>query len=202
MSDVIHNDVVPAVKEVITWIGPIIEGVERVIRGFHRMHDIVFGKVDDSALNNFNSNPNFNKTIGASADDDNPSWLRAGDKKGRALGEGVRAGARDALQINSPSKVFADLGRMSAAGFAEGIDNDIGSVDAAVEQMFPTPAAAAGGQAGGGTVINVELHIHVGAGASEGDHATASDLAEQIAEVLPSALENALEKVGIGMGSS
>lgn len=202
----ITNDVVPALKTMTSWIKPIVEEIQKVLSGLHDVHDLftgkgMFNKYNERNLYSGDTAAGINRIRGL-AGKDNPNWMQAGADKGKALGAGVEAGAKDRLQIHSPSKVFADLGRMSAAGFLEGID--VGGIDQAVERMYPTPATATArrGAAAGGPGITVQLHFHIGAGAPAGSQEMAEQIATSIKEILPGALENALEKVSIGMGSA
>jgi hypothetical protein len=60
---------------------------------------------------------------------------------------------REKLGIHSPSRVFAELGQHTAAGYAQGVDAGAPDANASVEGMVAVPAAGnSGGGARGGAV--------------------------------------------------
>lgn len=76
-----------------------------------------------------------------------------------------RAGeaARVTLDINSPSKVMAKIGQYTAEGFAEGIEDNLGYVDKAINKMSSVAsdanvAVSGKGIGGTGTVINMNVY--------------------------------------------
>ncbi len=124
----------------------------------------------------------------------------------RNLGNSATGALKSLLGIASPSKVFAQLGGHTAAGFAQGIDAGAPDVAGSMTDMaMPPPAlgaAAAGGGAGGGAG---------GASASSGGGGgvqigavtitiegvkDAADLAQR----LPTELAAAFEAIGLSMG--
>jgi phage-related protein len=123
--------------------------------------------------------------------------------KFHALVELLPAAAKKILGIASPSKVFAELGMQTGAGFSVGLDaSDVpSSINAAIAPPRSPSLASftqAGGYAGaGGRGTVIELHIHV-------TRADDEDMAKQIAEqvqqhALPS-LVRALEQLNAESG--
>ena len=66
------------------------------------------------------------------------------------VARGAIDGVKGILGIHSPSKVFAELGLHTTAGFAEGLDKGSGDVADATQAMVSIPTASAGGDAGAG----------------------------------------------------
>lgn len=171
----------------------------------------------------------------------NVDWM----KLGRAVWQGIVNGLREglgplkgimgeiativrnafagALDMHSPSKVFAKLGAGIPAGIALGIKAGQSSVDAAMKAITPTvpvggagaggagvPLPAAGGGNAGGpdsstkrggaartttnSVSIQNLHVHVGGEGGEGK-------ARDIAKSVKSELERILQGVAIEMGA-
>lgn len=69
----------------------------------------------------------------------------------------VVAAGRAALGIQSPSREFAYLGEMSAAGFAQGIEGGAGDAQGAMRDMMAPPGV--GGMLGAGGGVNITIHI-------------------------------------------
>jgi hypothetical protein len=57
--------------------------------------------------------------------------------------------AREFLGIRSPSRVFAELGDQTAAGFAVGVERGTGDAQGAVQSLVAPPALGAGGAGAG-----------------------------------------------------
>lgn len=77
--------------------------------------------------------------------------------------------ASEVLGIQSPSKVFEDIGRNVVLGFRVGLDGLGSSLDPFASSVNALPSGAGGG---GGSVVNLHLHVTsdvlTGAGASPG----------------------------------
>ena len=69
---------------------------------------------------------------------------QAVDSVKRAVGNVVQ-GAKDALGVKSPSKVFANLGKQSVLGYVQGVKDMAAQVKATVNGVIAGPALAAGG---------------------------------------------------------
>ena len=111
------------------------------------------------------------------------------------LAGSAKSALMSALGIASPSKVFASLGKHTAAGFAEGVDAGAASVDASVSGMVNVPAAApqkggSAGKSGGGNVYNVTVN-----GVSGADEMTTAAFVRKVAE----AIEFAADQGGVPM---
>ncbi len=103
------------------------------------------------------------------------------------------SGFSKALDIGSPSKVFAKLGAEIPAGVAVGIkQGEVAAQESAGGMLANVPAGA--GRGGGGGVQIDSLIVNVGSGT------TASD-AKQIAASIKRELENILEGVVVQMGA-
>jgi phage-related protein len=86
----------------------------------------------------------------------------------RAVGNIVK-GAKDALGISSPSKVFASLGRDSVRGYVKGVKDMAADVRATVGGIIGGPAAAAGAGGSSSSTDNsraIEVNVYGGAGQS------------------------------------
>ena len=123
-------------------------------------------------------------------------WLK--DKVLNFFSDLLPGWAKKALGIESPSRVFAEIGRMSGAGLVAGLDASGRMVAAASARLasaatfgLASPnlgvAYAGGGGSGGGTVVNVGgIHVSVaGSGLSE----------PQLASAVKSGVEPALERL-------
>jgi hypothetical protein len=108
IADTLTNDVGPALKALTGTIKPTVEAVERIVRGFHEMHDIAFGPAaKNAALDDFDRR----QKAGAehAAAEDEPGFLSKGNDVGggakawhgkfhtvgEAAGEGLAAGMTD-----------------------------------------------------------------------------------------------------------
>jgi hypothetical protein len=104
--------------------------------------------------------------------------------------------AKDALGIHSPSKVFADIGDNTAAGFAEGVEEGAPEAKTALESMVEPPAPTAGGSAspvvsapaapassGGGGGASISGNTFIFNGVKDAEHAQA-ELEEALTRLL------------------
>jgi hypothetical protein len=76
------------------------------------------------------------------------------------LASSVAKAFKGALGIASPSKLFQSYGRFTVQGFAEGVEEEAGQAQGAVDDMAPgAPSGGGGGIArlGGGTVVNITM---------------------------------------------
>lgn len=121
---------------------------------------------------------------------------------GSQLANAAKSSVQTSLKINSPSRVMAEMGGHTAAGFAEGVDSGQGQVDASMNALVaPKPSAgapAAGGQAGaaagGAFSFTVgDIHIHVGAGTNP----SAQEIGKSVKQELRDLLEDLLGQAGL-----
>lgn len=115
----------------------------------------------------------------------------------RSLGRSATNALRSALDIHSPSRVFADLGRQIPRGLAVGVEAEAGTAQGAVSDVVSVPQGAAlGGALGRGTQVAVSIdgiHVHV---------ARAEDVPEGIAERIQEAIAKVLEGAVLQMGAA
>jgi hypothetical protein len=161
---------------------------------------------------------------------ENPSltWEKvepgAAQKRGAMSGDGFARGMRDAtpavydasaamaavadeatrheLKIQSPSRVMSDHGMMVGAGFVDGIERSAAEVDAAVARAFTPDVATGGGGSGSGTGrAPITVHVETNVTGAGGDAAAiGQQVATQVQEILPGALQSALEQMDAQMG--
>jgi tape measure domain-containing protein len=67
----------------------------------------------------------------------------------QGMASGAVNSAREFLGIRSPSRVFAELGDQTAAGFAVGVERGTGDAQGAVQSLVAPPALGAGGAGAG-----------------------------------------------------
>jgi hypothetical protein len=121
--------------------------------------------------------------------------------KASQLGEDAVDATRKAIDAHSPSRKFAELGRMSALGYVEGIEAGQGAVDDIMRGAFAVPAPQAGGGALAGlgapkVSIVVDLSgMHVQAGAGTNGNEIGESVAQQVRSILPGAILNAFERI-------
>jgi hypothetical protein len=109
------------------------------------------------------------------------------------MAKGAVDGVKKVLGIASPSKVFAELGAHTAAGFAQGVDDGSGGAQNAVADMVAPPAAKGGG-AGGAVSIDVGgITVQIMGGANVSP--------SQLAEELESRLADIFERLALRLGS-
>jgi tape measure domain-containing protein len=201
------KDIVKGSKDWFKVLGDIASVAEKIItvyRGAGKMLDAVgggirwgyehLGGLGKSSVGEFGSTANEFRKAQAEA-----AMEKAGLAQGAALGRGTESGAKDALDIHSPSKVFEEIGRQSAAGFALGWSAPPPVAQTAATPDFDTSAM---GKMGGGRSVSiapgaimVSPQIHV-----SGTNASADDIAREIAVQVPAALLSALEQLNIEGG--
>jgi hypothetical protein len=121
MANVIVEDVVPALEAMLGAIKPTIEAVERVIRGFHEMHDLIYGpKPKNAALDDFDRRQKAAKDR-AEKDDEHPAFL----DKGIDVGGGAKAW----------HSKFHMVGQAAGDGLAVGLDKSHPAVESSAASM-------------------------------------------------------------------
>lgn len=137
--------------------------------------------------------------LGKSVIDGLISGLTAGvDKLGSAvkqIAEKVKGGFKDALQIHSPSKVFAGYGRNTVEGYQEGIESKTPDAAKALDAMAEKPAAGASTKAGGGANVVVHMPVEISVPAGEDVAKTLTD--PSFLQQLTKALEDVLINAGV-----
>jgi hypothetical protein len=86
---------------------------------------------------------------------------------GETWGESVEKGYRKATKTHSPSMLFADMGKMAAAGFMQGVDGAAPDVSSAIERAFAMKSGPGGARAATGGGISVtfgDVHVQVDGG--------------------------------------
>lgn len=113
-----------------------------------------------------------------------------------SIGSTAVSAVESALIIHSPSRVMAELGAHTAMGFAVGVNDNAGPVDAAMTSLVAPPAGAAGGAAAAsGSMGNVTININI-----DGSGKDAKEIGDHVAKILPAALRDALDQVAVEMG--
>lgn len=124
------------------------------------------------------------------------------------VGDAAHAGVKDALKINSPSRVFMDLGSMSAQGFgiglSKGMDEAYGDIPAPTARGgAPTPTAQPGARAagaGGGVHVHFDAPIAVHAGERPGAE-LAEEIVSRLRDLVPHDLAALFEQVAAESGA-
>jgi hypothetical protein len=106
-------------------------------------------------------------------------------------GEGIARAMRDKLKINSPSKVFAEIGSGVVEGFNLGIDRDAPEAEARM-RAIATPQAGRGGGGAQRAVAAGPVTINI--------YATGSN-AREIADDAVMKMVDALEQLGLASGA-
>lgn len=116
---------------------------------------------------------------------------------GTQLALAAKTAVTSALDINSPSRVMAELGGYTAEGFATGVDDGMGQVDASMRDLVtpPVPTAQAGGTSTTLAAGGVTITVNVGGGAAAGD---GKDVAAEVRAAVEQALESILGQMGAG----
>lgn len=145
------------------------------------------------------------------------SWDKAGEDAAAGMAKGVEGGIPDVaaatdamgkaaidatktkIDAHSPSRVFEDLGKMTGAGFNRGIEASMARTDDVVRGAFAVPAPR-GGNLGGNHTISVEVNTTVNAAGAP--HEIAQQVTQQIREIIPGALQSAIEQMAGQAGSA
>lgn len=110
------------------------------------------------------------------------------------FGDKIKKAFSSSLKIQSPSKVFEEYGKQTAAGFEKGVEGGAGDASLAVSAMGKPPAA--GGRAGGGAPII--LHVHIDASGHKDAPAVSQALSQpSFLASLTEAVENAIAARGL-----
>lgn len=112
-------------------------------------------------------------------------------------GSAIMAAFKAKLGISSPSTVFAEYGINTTEGYVQGVESGMPDVASAFDGLLPH----AGGSTGAGASSSVTVTF--GEGAFKIDARGGLDaetFARQLRELLPSALEPALERMAISAG--
>jgi hypothetical protein len=116
------------------------------------------------------------------------------------LAESVKGAFTGKLKIKSPSKVFAEYGKYTTEGFAQGVDAGSDEAQAAVSSMVGVPSAGSaggqGGSKGGGITVNVG-GITIQAGGGNGKEIAAAMSSESVLEQITKAILEAVQGGGI-----
>lgn len=103
--------------------------------------------------------------------------------------------ANSALEVHSPSRVFARIGGFVAQGFAGGIDDGTGEADAAIGRLVDARQGSAKAPQAARAPAQVTLNIEVnGSGAPE-------EVARRLTDLLPSALTSLFDQMAIEEGA-
>lgn len=129
-----------------------------------------------------------NQAVGTAIVDGIVNGIRAGISRVRSAVTDVANAARGALEsvlrIQSPSRVFAELGLQIPAGLAAGIEEGSGAAQDAADAMV-TPTEPGSARLGGSTThVSIEGGIHVHAQNGEQARDIAEGIREQLAEIL------------------
>lgn len=114
----------------------------------------------------------------------------AGAGAGKAAVDGARGPG--GVEAHSPSRKFAEIGKLTTAGFVEGIRSSAGQIDDVLAGAFAMPAPQAGRVAAGGPPIVVtmgDIIVH----AAPGD--SAQDTAEAVRAIVRSTWIEDLERM-------
>lgn len=116
------------------------------------------------------------------------------------VADGIKNTFKDLLGIHSPSAVFADYGRQTVAGYAQGVDAEAPTAAAAISAMAPiAPSSGASGDGASGArggPISVVVEINVD-GSGHGQETAKSLSAPDFLSGLTKAIEEALLGAGV-----
>jgi hypothetical protein len=112
----------------------------------------------------------------------------------QGMSDKVKGAFKSALGIASPSKLFAEYGKYTAEGYAQGVGAGSSKAQDAVTAMVPAaPSGGAGGGRGGGVIVNVTINA-----SGKGPQETAAALSDaSFLARLTDAIEGALTGAGI-----
>jgi hypothetical protein len=115
----------------------------------------------------------------------------------RTLADASTVAMQDRLQVHSPSRVFMRLGQNTAQGFAEGLRLETPTIESALTGAIsmndaPTASSMAGRGGLNASGMNVNVNVNVGP-----EHGNPQAIAQEVARVLPSTLQSALEGLAL-----
>lgn len=115
-------------------------------------------------------------------------------KAGEGMGDAVKDGTAKSLEIHSPSKVYEKFGRMTTAGFEDGVEAGSSGARGAVGSMVAPPPMNIGGGKSTVNLGGVHISVTAGGGANGDDIAKSlsapnfrAELTKAIIEMLVSA---------------
>lgn len=180
---------------VVMWFAGAIYGAAyaflSLYRAALRAREIVAGLLDGSLVRTLVEGF---RSLGSSIADGLVGGITSGVTRVRDAVLGLASQAQgafaDALQIRSPSRVFAQLGAHVAAGAEEGIEGGAAGVSSAARSLLEVPSPGARSGRGGSVSVHVaELHVHAGQGG-------AREAAESFVAELERALRGSLLEQG------
>lgn len=113
---------------------------------------------------------------------------------GSDMGTGIKNGFAEALEIKSPSKVFAGYGENVVEGFNRGVDSLPGMDATLATDLAAGTSGGVGRSAGGG--VSVALTVNLNGSASE----DADSIAHRVAEVTTSTLTSFFDQLAAERG--
>lgn len=113
------------------------------------------------------------------------------------LGSGAKDAFKNALGIRSPSKVFAEYGRHTTEGYAQGVDEGSGRATSAVASMVDVPSAPRAAPAGGSTNITVNFNMAGGNATELASKLTEASFFERLEEAVRKAARHEVATVEV-----
>lgn len=121
------------------------------------------------------------------------------EASGVMLGDAASFGTGEALKIRSPSKVYEHMGLMSGQGFKLGLEKS--GVDNVMPGAFAVPAPSGGAVARAPITVEVAFTMNVNGSEHQSGAQLANDVAANLREILPGALQSAFEQMQIEAGA-
>lgn len=108
-----------------------------------------------------------------------------------SLGDKLKEAFTRKLDMHSPSKLFAEYGKFTTEGYAQGIEGGSARASGAVADMVDVPKAlpAGGGKSSGAVTVNVTINAGGGEGAAKA--ISAPSFLEQLTKAIQDALQGA-----------
>jgi hypothetical protein len=127
-----------------------------------------------------------------------PAAAANAEKTGQAIGQGMEKGTKEALGIQSPSKVFADIGKMSALGLTEGVSSSNPQLEAIFARLITAPMYG-GARGRSETAAPIEVTVNVEVNGAGGD---GQALGDEVAVRVRQELLDVLERLNLERGST